>query len=240
MRRNLSSLIYLLTPPLIWNAYLRARARVQTFPWRQFGTMMTVVDCSPLVEGRFGDVCDRFASLDRVIPTESTRYRHFNICYFANMCRNVPGDFLCAGVSWGSSARKVYEFTDFGSLGKTLHLVDPFEGIVSKRTGDLNQEYNQDPNYVLAQYPKDAPIKLHRKRIPLADIPAPLAFVFTDTGDAVSDAEALAGFYEALSPGGVLVTEQYHDDIPRYQKVLDRLGASALWLPSGQGVIFKR
>lgn len=201
---------------------------------------MTVVDCSPLVDGRFGVICDRFAPLDRIIPTEGTRYRHFNICYFADLCRDVPGDFLCAGVSWGSSARKVYEFTNFESLGKTLHLVDPFEGILSKRPGDLNPDYNRNPDYVLAQYPPGAPVKLHRKRIPLNDIPAPLAFVFTDTGDAVSDAEALPGLYNALSPGGILITEQYHDDIPRYREVLERMGVSLLWLPSGQGVLFKR
>jgi hypothetical protein len=31
----------------------------------------------------------------------------------------VPGDFVCAGISYGVGAKLIYEFTDFDRLGKT-------------------------------------------------------------------------------------------------------------------------
>ena len=48
----------------------------------------------------------------------------------------------------------------------------------------------------------------YRERIPFR-FPGKFAFVFTDTGNPAADAEALPFFYEALSPGGVFITEQY-------------------------------
>ena len=71
---------------------------------------------------------------------------------------------------------------------------------------------NRDPDRVLRQYPAGAPLELHRKRIPLR-WPGKLAFVFSDTGNAAADAEALPFFYEALSPGGIFITNQYANDL---------------------------
>jgi hypothetical protein len=78
---------------------------------------------------------------------------------------------------------------------------------------------------------------VHRERIPL---PGKLAFVFTDTGGPIADAESMAGFYEALSPGGIIISDQYADDLPLYEAVFNRLAVTPLWLPSGQGVIIKK
>lgn len=201
---------------------------------------MTCVDVAPLFEGKFGEIYAKYYPLERFRPIEQTRYRQYNICFFANLCRDVPGDFLCAGVSWGLMPRVVFDFVDFPELGKTLHLIDPFEGIVSKRPGDQSPRYNRDPEYVLRQYPKGASILVHRERIPLYGLPSKLAFVFTDTGDPAADAESMAGFYEALSPGGIIISDQYADDLPLYEAVFNRLAVTPLWLPSGQGVIIKK
>jgi len=240
VNQTLSAAVQSLTPPVLWNAYLRLRGRTQRFPWRNFGSMGTSANAEPLLEGKFAESYTKYQPLDPFVPLDATRYSNYNNCFFANLCREVPGDFLCAGVSWGLAARMVFDFTNFAALGKTLHLVDPFEGIVSKRHGDVSARYNFDPDYVLQQYPTGAHVVLHRQRIPLDEIPGKLAFVFSDTGDAVADAEALQGLYEALSPGGIFITNQYANDLPRYQSVLGRLGLTPLWLPSGQGVIFKR
>lgn len=238
MNQTLSALVQSLVPPAIWNLYQRGRGRAGKFPWREFGTTMTCVNSQPLLEGRFAEVYTKYHSLDPFTPAEVGRYRIYTVCYLAGLCRNVPGDFACAGVSYGLSARVMYDFTDFAALGKTLHLIDPFEGIVSNQTDRVSEHYNRDPNYVLRQYPAGAPIALHRQRIPFR-LPGKLAFVFSDTGNAAADAEALPIFYEALSPGGIFITNQYANDLRHYEPVLSRLGLSPLWLPTGQGVIFK-
>ncbi len=239
MNQTLSGIVQSLTPPILWNAYLRMRGTQKRFPWREFGTIMTCVDTRPLLEGRFAELYAKHRPLDPFRPLDVVRYRQYNICFLANLCRHVPGDFVCAGVSWGFSPRLVFDFVHFPSLGKTLHLIDPFEGIVSNATDEVSERYNSNPDYVLRQYPPGAPVVLHRKRIPLR-LPGKFAFVFTDTGNPAADAESLPVFYESLSPGGMLITEQYGNNLDHYEPALSRLGITALWLPSGQGVIVKQ
>lgn len=236
MKRTLSAAAYAITPPIIWNAYLRARGLVQTRPWQTFGNMQTCSDARPLTEGRFAELHDRYRSLSP-FTGDAYRYRHYNVCCLANLCRHIPGDFACAGVSFGATAKIVYDFVDFPTLGKTFHLVDPLEGVVDK-FGRIAPNYNRDPEYVLRQYPSGAPVVLHRERAPLR-WPGPLAFVFTDTGDAMSGAEVLPVFYEALSRGGMLVAFEYGQNIERFAQIVERLGITPFWLPSGQALIIK-
>jgi hypothetical protein len=239
MNQALSAAIQSVTPPIVWNMLQRLRGHTQKSPWRQFGNVITCANSKSLLEGNLAELYEKYQPLDPFIPLDAWRYRIYNVCFFADWCRNVPGDFVCAGVSWGVAPRIVFDFVDFPALGKTLHLVDPFEGIVSNDGDKISDRFNRDPDYVLRQYPAGAPVALHRQRIPLR-LPGPLAFVFTDTGNPAADAEALPIFYEGLNPGGIFITEQYADSPHLYEPVLSRLGVTPLWLPSGQGVIIKR
>ncbi len=238
MNQTLSALVQSLAPPIIWNAYQRGRRRAITSPWREFGFMGTFSGCKPLLEGRFADLYVKYRSLNRQIDPEAYRYRVYNICFFAALCRHVPGDFVCAGVSHGVTPRIVFDYVDLQGLGKTLHLIDPFEGVVSIKSGVVAKNNNLDADYVLRQYPAGAAVVLHRQRIPLR-LPGPLAFVFTDTGDPAADAAALPIFYEGLSPGGIFISDQFGNNIEHYEPVLSRLGITPLWFPSGQGLIIK-
>jgi hypothetical protein len=239
MKQAVSAAVQALLPPILFNALQRARGLPVRRPWREFGQMSTCAYTKPLTEGKFNDLYSRYSTLDPFEVAGRWRYRIYNICFFAELCRALPGDFVCAGVSWGIAPRIVFDFVDFPSLGKTLHLIDPFEGIVSNDSRKVAPRYNCDPDYVLRQYPAGAPIVLHRERIPLR-LPGRFAFVFTDTGNPQADADALPIFYEALVPGGVFITEQYANNIEVYEPALARLGATPLWLPSGQGVVIKR
>jgi hypothetical protein len=61
---------------------------------------------------------------------------------------------------------------------------------------------------------------LHRQPIPI-NLTVPLAFVYSDIGENVpADVAALPIFYDALSPGGVWISNVYAADIDRYQPVL--------------------
>lgn len=201
--------------------------------------MSTCADAKPLIEGEFADLYSRYRSLDPFETSDRWRYRIYNVCFFAHLCRDIPGDFVCAGVSWGVAPRIVYDYVDFPSLNKTLHLIDPFEGIVSNDRDKISSRFNLDPNYVLRQYPHGAPIIHHPERIPL-HLPGKFSFVFTDTGNPEADASALPAFYEALSPGGIFITEQYANNAHLYKAALSKIGTTPLWMPSGQGVIIKR
>lgn len=228
IRSTLSRLARTVAPIPVWNAYLRARGRAayQAHPWRKFGLMKTCADPGPLLAGRFADLYAKYARLDPTMDPEHTRFRHYVNCIMAHNCRTVPGDFVCAGISYGVSARTIFDFVDFPKLDKTLHLIDPFDA--SDGAKGTAHNYNADPEFVRRQYPADARIKIHKDKIPMR-LPGPLAFVMTATGVAEAEFESIPVFYEALSPGGVLLSGQYRE-LP---------GVEALWLPSGVAAYFK-
>lgn len=237
MNQKLSVAAQAVLPPFIWNTLQRARGNPAISPWRTFGHVATAANATPILHGEFADLYEKYQPLDPHVRKETWRYRLYNVASFARVCRSVPGDFVCAGVSWGIAPRIVFDYVDFPSLGKTMHLIDPFEGIVANDSEATSPAYNLDPDYVMRQYPAGAPIEMHKKRIPL-HLDRPLSFVFTDTGNPAADAAAIPIFYDALSPGGIIISEQYGNNTEHYRGLAD-LGILPIWFPSGQGVIFK-
>jgi hypothetical protein len=227
MNQTLSTTLQLVCPPIIWNAYQKAHRRKHLSPWREFGVMGTCVDPSPMFSGKFGALYAKWKHVDPVVNPEGVRYLNYTCCHLANACRNVPGDFLYAGVSHGFGAKLVYEFTD-GCAGKTFHLVDPFDASLSRADRRKAPSYNSDIDYVRKQYPATGKVVLHQTTIPMAP-PAPLAFIVLRTSDTPSEEKALGDFYEALSPGGIMLS------------CIDRglPNVEPMWLPTGHSVFFK-
>jgi hypothetical protein len=106
---------------------LRARGLPQVPPARHFDGISTTADPAPLLSGRFAALHEQFIKLNPFYHGSSYLYQNYNDCFFANLCRDVPSDFLIAGVAFGATAKIVYEYVQFPRLGKTLHLVDPFD-----------------------------------------------------------------------------------------------------------------
>jgi hypothetical protein len=238
MNQKLSAAVYAVTPPILWNAYLRMRGFTQRHPWRQFSFMVTSANTAPLYEGRFAEIYDKYQTLDPHVARDSTRYLNYNICYFGSLCKDIRGDIAGAGISWGVAARVLFEYLDLPRLGKTLHLIDPFDGSVERTSTRRSQLYNTDAEYVRRQYPPDASVIIHRQPIPI-QLPGRIAFMFMNTGDPRADAASLPSFYESLSHGGMIVMNQYANYPVHYQPVMQRLNVTPLWLPSGQGVMVK-
>ena len=126
--------------------------------------MRTVADPAPLFAGRFGATHNQYRTINPHYGPDTYRYRHYKVCYFANLCRDVPGDFLIAGVSFGATAKILYEFLSFPNLGKTLHLVDPFDARNDERS-EVN--YNRDADSVRRLFPPSAPVEIHERAIPI-------------------------------------------------------------------------
>src|SRR4051812_5448647 len=94
-----------LAPLPIFNAVQRLRGLPQERPWRGFAQMQTKTNIAPLIEGRFAEIYERFSGLDPTRTKDSGRYAAYNLCAFAEMCRDVPGDIVCAGISFGAMPR---------------------------------------------------------------------------------------------------------------------------------------
>ena len=147
---------------------------------------------------------------------------------------------MSAGVSFGVSPRIVYDFVNVEVLGKTLHLIDPFDATTGS---GIKPSYNTDPELVRRQYPDNARIKIHRQVIPdaISNL-GPIAYAFMNTGNRVAECASLPLLYERLSPGGFISVDQYgqangyHDD---FNPVFEKLGVTPFWFPSGQCAITK-
>lgn len=225
-------------PPLLWNALMRLKGR--TMPQSDTRTMLEFrghrwpANAKPLYSGRFADLIERYSSLDPHTPIHVKRYRLYNVCKFAELCRNVPGYFICAGVSYGVAPRMVYDFVDFQSTGKTLHLIDAFSGITE--TGQTADFYNTDMGFVRSQYPANGTVQIHQGLIPdILPLPGRIAFAFLNTGNGKADASSIPILYDSLSPGGAIITDQFAAHIDEYTAI----DIEPLWLPSGQAVFFK-
>ena len=214
----------------------RLRGKPQEFPIRHFGRIWTATNPKPITDSRYSETFDKYKSLERIRPPENLRYMFYNVCAFGLLCQNIPGDFVCAGVSWGVGPRMLFDYADVPGSGKALHLIDPFTGI--DRDG-IASSYNLDADYVLRQYPENARVTLHRNLIPMP-WKDPIAFLYSDTGNPIADAAALPIFYERLSPGGIILSEQYANNIQYYDAAVRKLKIEPIWLPSGQGLILKR
>jgi hypothetical protein len=226
---KLSAFVQQIAPPFVWNLYMKARRRRHYSPWHDFGTFGTLADTTPLYSGRFHELYAEWKHIDPVVGPEGVRYLNYMCCYLADLCRNVPGDFLYAGVSYGFCAKLIYEFTD-ACAGKTYHLVDPFDASVSLSNKTVSTKYNSSADYVRKQYPADAKVVIHQTTIPPMKPPGRLAFVVLRTGDVASEERVLPELYEALSPGGIMLA------------CIDRgvPGVVPMWLPTGNAVFFKR
>jgi len=224
-----------LTPPLLWRGLRRLRGRPAT-PTYQVVT--TLLKLTALHEGRFAAVYDAAYPNDPdTLPDGNMlRLRVYHSYLFAEIASRAAGDFVSVGVSYGVTAKVLYELLIKGHE-RTYHLVDPFVG----REG---WGYCQDPAFVMAQFGGDPFVRLHQAAAPDA-FPLPLsnglAFVDLDTGDERADLASLPYLIDRLSPGGVIVIDFYGraPSTEQYDRVADRGGASIFILPTGQGVLIK-
>jgi hypothetical protein len=232
------------TPPVLWEAVRKKRQTHLPPPPPDYQGVVTHHSMRWLHEGRFADIYDRYRTLNPQNSPNLTRLRQYCACMFADYAKGVKGDFLSAGISYGVAPRVIYDFVDFGRLGKTYHFIDPFTGVNNPSEGGTHQ-YNTDPDFVRKQYPVDAPIQIHRELIPdcfpLEGLEA-LAFVHANTTHAQAEAASLPYWYERLSPGGFIVIDYYSygkGQYEYYDSIIDDIGASAFSMVTGQGVIQK-
>lgn len=176
---------------------------------------------------------------------DRTRMRVYNLCALADIAvRRSPGDLLTCGVAWGVAQRVLYDFLALKSSGRTLHMVDPFLGVVSYENRTAVEKYNASVDLVRGQYPADAAIRIHQAFIPdCLPLPnaGPFALAYLNTNDHRSEAESLIRVLPQMSSGGIVVIDAYaidagHQDI--YDPVLRDIGAEPFVLPTGQAVIF--
>jgi len=180
----------------------------------------------------------------------------------ARRAMETPGDFVECGVNAGFTSSAIMQRLRWGGTGRTFYLVDTYSGPIlgqySEEEAQLGQKraaeealakggYVTDLERVRENYAEWPNARIVQGSVPeiLAQVDArKVAFLHIDMNCAYPERAAFEYFWERISPGGIVL----FDDYARYSydaltSAIDEAararGAEALALPTGQGLIWK-
>ena len=171
----------------------------------------------------------------------------------------APGDFIECGVYTGILSGTICRWTNFADRpSRRFWLVDTFEGLpeeqvleAEKTAGLLgyNSEYvgRDVHDEVVRKFSVFPNVRVVRGRVPeaLEAVEATsVAYLSLDMNIAVPEMAALDHFWPLLSPGGVILIDDYNwkahaEQRARYNAFSRHVGVPILGLPTGQGLIVK-
>jgi hypothetical protein len=231
-----------IVPPLIWNLlrslYLHVSHQEKDVRYQQV-TVHTFLH--ELHNGRFSEIHEKFSSLDRHLNfnTNTTRLRLYTLCTWgkAAILNTQNGDFLTAGISYGTSALVLSEYLNLENSNRIQYFIDPMDG----RGRD---NYNTSKSLVESRWNSLIPLIWFEELLSTATIEkiGPLAFVHLNTGDWKSELECIPNLYRKIVKGGVIVLDNYgwqtREDQLMLNNELDKLGANYFEAPTLQLIIF--
>lgn len=187
-------------------------------------------------------------------------WRFNTLIWAARQALTVPGDFVECGVYEGDMSWVVTEMVDLPAAGRRLHLFDTFAGFspeysspddISDQPGFFefaDRDYKRPEIYehVLQRFAAKPYVHIHKGVVPesLVDAPERIAYLHVDMNSPGPERAALDVLYDRISPGGVLVFDDYGWAPFRKQKeaadgFIEAKGHTIVELPTGQGLAVK-
>lgn len=179
----------------------------------------------------------------------------------AELASRVPGAFVECGVNAGFLSSAILHHLDLGP--RPYYLLDTFDGppveqfserevaegrAEHARDAEARGAYVKDLQRIRANFAAWPNVRIIPGRIPdtLASVDAPqVAFLHLDLNCALPEREALRYFWPRLSPGGVVLLDDYcyrgHESQgDAIDELARELSAHVLALPTGQGLIMRQ
>ncbi|HEV3332302.1 MAG TPA: TylF/MycF/NovP-related O-methyltransferase [Bryobacteraceae bacterium] len=173
-----------------------------------------------------------------------------------------PGDFVECGVNAGFVSSAIMHCLDWAGVPRKFYLIDTFSGPVVEQFSaeELKQgkagltkellergSYVTDVKRVRANFAEWPNAVIVRGPVPeiLATLEIPrVAFLHIDMNSAYPECAALMHFWPRLSPGALVLFDDYANHEHRYQKekideTVRELRAEVLSLPTGQGLVVR-
>lgn len=194
-------------------------------------------------EGTFSEIHEKFARLDTHINVDInvTRLRVYTLCTWAQVAltNTKNGDFLAAGISFGTSSLVVSEFSKLQNQHRKQYFIDPMDG---RGHGD----YNSDRPLVESRWNPAVPLIWIQEPLSIKalDKVGALSFAHLNTGAWEAEVECLPLIYQKLVAGGILIMD-YYGWKPRemqlvVNQVLDGMGAKYFITPSLQLIVVRQ
>lgn len=189
-------------------------------------------------------------------------WRYNTLIWAARNCLDLPGDFVECGVYRGDMTWMITQMVDVEGAGKRFYLYDTFAGFDPKYSSE--DDFPDSPGlYQFADKQYKAPgIEAHvRQRFgdkpyviitkgAVPDIlqrisPERVALVHLDLNSPKAETGALEVLFDRVSPGGLIVFDdygwkQFHRQKRAADDFMSARGQTILELPTGQGLLVKR
>lgn len=202
---------------------------------------------------RFHELVQRHAGLS---PLANWHWNLTTVLWAVKACRDVPGDYVELGVFQGHTSLFCAEYVNFGGWPKRWWLYDTFDGIPDDQLDSNGWAAANERFYrgtfsveeVTARFAHIANMKVIKGRVPeilTETSPDKIAFMHVDLNNAAAEIGALEHLFQRISPGGVVVFDDYCWASGAAQYELETLwfemrGLHVLPLPTGQGVFVKK
>lgn len=180
----------------------------------------------------------------------------------AKTALRAEGDFVECGVNAGFVSSAIMQKLQWNSLGRRFYLIDTFAGPVLTQYSQEEVEKDRDSVAQRALEAGAYVTDMNRVRANFAEWPGativqgavprilecaefgPIAFVHIDMNCALPERDAFEFFWDRLSPGAVVLFDDYsyygHDcQRDAIDAVARTKGVDVLSLPTGQGLIMK-
>jgi O-methyltransferase len=171
----------------------------------------------------------------------------------AQQASRVAGDFVELGVYKGHTTKFVCDYLDFAGWDRRWWLYDTFEGVPPDQqdpgrnvtAADYGEAFSfEEVRDRFASYPN---VVVTRGRVPevLAQgCPERIAFLHIDLNNAAAEVAALDALYDRISPGGVVVFDDFCWTTSQAQYKAETAwfaarGLAVFALPTGQGLFVK-
>ena len=206
----------------------------------------------------FGDA--RFMALSErhvdLLPLRNWQWNLQTALWAVQQARGIEGDLVELGVFRGHTTLFCAEYVDFAAWPKRWWLYDTFEGIpddqvdagweaINKRIYSAATFSYEEVRDRFAHIPNVEVIKGRVPEILAERSPAKIAFLHIDMNNVVAEIAALEALYDRVTPGGVILFDDYMWQSARAQHAAEKAwfaarGEQILGLPTGQGVYVKR
>jgi len=189
-----------------------------------------------------------------LLPITNWHWNLQTVLWAVRQAKDVPGDFVELGVFKGHTTLFAAEYLGFETWPQRWLLYDTFEGIPedqldgdwkSRNEGTYKGTYSfEEVRERFAGFPN---IEVVQGRVPeILEETAPdrIAFLHVDLNNSTAEIQALDVLFDRLSPGGVIVFDDFAWKTARAQYEAESRwfaarGLQVLALPTGQGLFVK-
>jgi len=178
---------------------------------------------------------------------QSVIWRRSVLCWAGWHGMNIEGDFVECACYMGTAARIVCDYVELGKSEKHYYLYDLFEHTEEMEHHSLSEHGAGLYEQVKQRFSDIERVVVTQGSVPQilqSVVPEKVAFLHLDLNNAEAELGTMELLYDRITPGGIIVLDDYGWLGYRDQKLaldpfFEARGHKVLELPTGQGLVIK-